>query len=106
MNDTAFDTLTRRASAIGNRRSSLKAIGAAGVLAAFPLATDAGKAGKKARKKCKRQVGPCRKAFDAFCEGQMGAEECFDAAAECCGFLKKCKSGQATQCIIDAFLVP
>ena len=47
MDETRFDALTRRASLAG--------LGAAALLAAAPLAADAGKAGKKARKRCKRQ---------------------------------------------------
>jgi hypothetical protein len=102
MNQHTFDVLTRRV-VVHDRRRSLQAVGVAAVLAAIPFVADAGKAGKKAKKKCKKQVGACQQVFDAFCEGSMGAQECFEAAAECCAFLRGCNAGAAIDCIIEKF---
>jgi len=87
MHETTFDVLARRASAAHDRRASLKALGAAA----------AGKAGKKARKMCQRQVGACKSEFDKACEG---AEVCLSLAT-CCDFLRNCDAAGQIKCITD-----
>ncbi len=59
--------VSRRAVAGVSRRASL--LVAAAVLGAtsVPLETQAGKAGKKARKRCKQQKGECLAGIEAFC---------------------------------------
>ena len=102
MHGPTFDALTRHAGQ--DRRSSLKALGAVALMTAVPTAVVAGKAGKKAKKKCKKQVGPCRQAFEPLCSGSMSPEACRQQAAECCAFLKTCKSGPALECFITNFI--
>jgi hypothetical protein len=59
MRETTFDTLTRRV--------SVQALADTGVLAAvFPMTAAAGKAGKKARKRCQKQDGACQHTLDVF----------------------------------------
>jgi hypothetical protein len=75
--------------------SSLRRRAALAGLGAFALATvqrssgaRAAKAGKKARKRCRRQRGPC----EAFIESGCGTSQaCLSARLPCCGDLAKCK---------------
>lgn len=100
MHETAFDTLARQAGTVHDRRASLKALGAAAVVAALaaPRAAEAGKSSKKAAlKKCKKQVGACKQAFVKACEGN---ETCLSLTS-CCDFLKTCDAAGQIKCITD-----
>jgi hypothetical protein len=117
MNGTAFDTITLRAAAAISRRSSLLTLGGAalGVTLAAPLVAEAGKAGKKARKKCKKQVGKCKTVVAEFCStieadtrsrqviASGGEAECLAVLNPCCEFLRNCSADDSTECIIEAF---
>jgi hypothetical protein len=90
MFDHADDALARVVRFPTERRVSFKALGIAGLSAALlaPRTIEAKQsAGKKARKKCKRQVGQCRAAVEAFCERSTF---CFDAFSPCCEHLSTC----------------
>jgi hypothetical protein len=90
MFDHADDALARLVRSSANRRVSLKALGSAGLSTALlaPRTIEAKQsAGKKARKKCRRQVGQCRAAFEAFCERSTF---CFEAFSPCCEHLSTC----------------
>ena len=64
MNDSTFDSITRHAAVTVSRRMSLLALGGAGLTAvAAPTMAAGGKAGKKARKLCRRQREQCRAFF-------------------------------------------
>ena len=91
--------MTRR----GDRRGSLKALGAAAVLAVVPTTANAGKAGKKAKRRCRRQVAPCAARFKELC--MAGNQNCLDNAEECCGFLRTCNAAAASECIIGRFII-
>lgn len=87
MNDLTFDHLTRR--------TSLTALGAAGVvgLLGHAPATSAKqsaskKAKKKARKKCENQVDQCIGSANLLCED--GDEDCRLSLVACCPELDDC----------------
>jgi len=81
MNDVSFDALSRRA--------SLVALGAAGLAAAFaaPIADAKNTTKKKARKKCKKQVGQCLVFLEGRCAGDPA---CIANSVRCCPFLGNC----------------
>jgi hypothetical protein len=106
MTQQTLDSLARHASAPQDRRTSLKALAAAALLGAStaPLAAQAkSNAGKKARKRCKKQVAPCRAALEPACD--PGNPDCPGKVAECCQFLAQCNAGAAMQCVTATFLV-
>jgi hypothetical protein len=87
-----------------SRRVSFIALGGAALAAAVarPSPARAGKAGKKAKKKCKRQIGQCESSIASLCTG--GPEACVDVLSPCCRSFKGCKAGAAYQCIVDGLL--
>jgi len=106
MTGNAFDALTRHAADGVSRRTSLLAMGGAALTAAVakPTLTQAGKAGKKAKKKCKKQGKPCREFGEIACEAFVSppdVEDCIAAANECCQSLTKCKGNQFFVCVIS-----
>lgn len=97
MNDLTFDHLTRR--------SSLAALGAAGLTGLLAQATFAKqsaskKAKKQARKKCQNQVAQCLGNGDVFCNG---IQECEDALPVCCQQLADCDFTGFFTCLTAAF---
>ncbi len=106
MNEQGVDALTR-AVAAQDRRRSLKTMSVAALAAvgmAPRLGAAKGRGGKAAKKKCKKQVAPCEAAFAETCAGAMGAEECRNSVAECCGFLDSCNAGAAMECFVTLLL--
>jgi hypothetical protein len=99
MHETAFDALTRHASSAYDRRASLKALGAAAMVAALaaPQAADAGKSSNKSKKLCKKQVSACKDGWDKACGGD---QTCLSLAT-CCSFLKNCDAAGQIKCITD-----
>jgi hypothetical protein len=95
LNEQTFDTLSRRADLGLSRRMSLVALGAAALIGLTPARADAGKAGKKARKKCKSQVAACATGIAQVC---TGSPECANLIP-CCDFLGTCDAGAFIQCI-------
>ncbi len=93
MNDLSFDAVTRYAATALSRRASLMTLGGAGVstLAAVarPITADARKqsAAKKAKKKCKKQIGPCVTAVAPDCSGDPA---CLAGVRRCCGLAGIC----------------
>lgn len=85
------------------RRASILALGAAALATvARPSPTRAGKAGKKAKKKCKRQIGQCKSSIAALCADEPA--ECEKVLAPCCTSFKGCQAGAAYQCIVDGLV--
>lgn len=82
MNDLTIDHLSRRASL-----ATLGAAGLAGLLGQAPAASARQSAGKKARKKCKNQVGQCISSVSLLCQDNPGCEQAFLA---CCPLLSTC----------------
>jgi ribulose kinase len=106
MHGATFDALTRRTATAVSRRSSLVALGGAALgTAAAPWHASAGKAGKKAKKKCRKQVNKCKNAVRDYCNTLMSFEECLDELLPCCDPLRKCQAGSSTECIIDFFRI-
>jgi hypothetical protein len=110
MTQQTLDALARRASALQvqgqNRRTSLQALAAAALLGTgiAPLAAQAkSNAGKKAKKRCKKQVAPCRAALEPACD--PGDPDCPGDVATCCQFLAQCNAGAAMHCVTDTFFV-
>ena len=102
-----IDALARHLSA-QDRRTSLKtlALGLA-VATAAPLAAGAkggkNKAGKQARRKCKRQQAPCLAELEPLCA--PGNTNCLDRTAECCAALGRCDAATAINCIVGVFII-
>lgn len=100
MSARAFDALTRHAADAVSRRGSLLALGGAALAAAAveKPARARQKAKKQVKKKCKRQVAPCRSFFAGVC---FGDPECEAALFPCCDFLAKCDSGAMFECLFS-----
>jgi hypothetical protein len=104
MNDGTFDAFARQAGTARDRRSSLKALGAAALVAAAGASqAQAGKKGKKAKKKCRKQQGACQAVVAAFCAED---ETCEQDLFECCALMASCNATAATECFIDVLVVP
>jgi hypothetical protein len=94
--ERAFDVLARQAA---SRRSSLLALGGAALAAAVSEPTRAKqKTKKQVRKKCRRQVAPCRSFFAGVC---FGDPDCEAALFPCCDYLAQCDSGSMFECIFS-----
>jgi hypothetical protein len=106
MNNEGLEALTRMVAAQDRRRSlktmSVAALAAVGL--APRMAAAKSKAGKAAKKRCKKQVSPCQVAFNEVCESSMGSDECRSAVAECCAFLGSCNAGAAMECFVTLLL--
>jgi len=81
------------------------ALGAAGLattLAGGFGASAKQSAGKKARKKCKKQQAACRSDVEAFCTPTKIVEECKTAFLPCCDV---CDVSVAVTCTFNAFVL-
>jgi hypothetical protein len=91
-----------------SRRASLLGVAGSAVASMVPhAASRAGKAGKKARKTCKRQIGQCQGSISDFCANPqltIPQEECEAGLLPCCPSFRNCKAGAAYDCIADALL--
>ena len=97
MGEKAFDVITRHAADAVSRRGSLLALGGALAAVAEPASAKQ-KAKKQVRKKCRRQVAPCRSFFAGVC---FGDPDCEAALFPCCDFLAQCDSGAMFECIFS-----
>jgi hypothetical protein len=99
-----------RSAASRSRRLSLIGLGGAAIAAvARPVPARAGKGGKKAKKKCTRQVGACETAVRNACGLLLleeEAEACEAALLPCCASFKGCKAGTAYECLLNAVREP
>jgi hypothetical protein len=96
MSKTRFAFVARLTTNAVSRRTSL-ALGAASLLAAArPVATDAAKAGKKAKRRCKRQADQCRAFHVDICDTN---QSCTDITNECCAHFGRCAAGEAVACL-------
>lgn len=105
MDTGIFDALARRAAM--SRRGSLRALGGAamtGVLAA-PMAASAGKAGRKAPKRCQRQRGQCLAFVKEFCAPKELPEVCQGFLSPCCADFASCRAGEGIACLFGLVLV-
>lgn len=94
-----------------SRRTSLIGLGGV-VLASAGRAAPAraGKAGKKTKKRCQRQVGACEAAVQAFCNGPTVEEDeragCRTVFLPCCLSFTGCDAAAAYGCLIDGLRNP
>ncbi len=89
MNTTAFDPLTRRASLMVIGMTGLPGLaGFAGLRAAIAKNRKKNSTKKKARQKCKNQVGQCISSIYLVC-GPIGPD-CLALAEQCCLILGSC----------------
>lgn len=102
MKTDTFDTIARAAGA--DRRRAMLALGAAGLAMtlAQPRAAWAGKAGKKARKKCKRQIATCTDQVTAYCAQTAEPTVCQDVLLPCCA---SCHVADGVMCVLNALEV-
>lgn len=97
---TSLTDAARRAGGALTRRATLLALGGAALVAAPAAAKggDGAKAGKKARKACKRQGEQCRRLVISICNGDP---ECIDGQLRCCAFFATCKAAPGFACFDD-----
>lgn len=100
LSERAFDTFARRAADAVSRRNSILALGGAALAAAVMTEPTSSrrKAKKQVKKKCKRQVAPCRAFFAGLCLGDL---DCQDALFPCCDHLAQCDSGAMFECMFS-----
>ena len=101
MEETSFDSLTRRAAFAPIGASALMLLtGAAAVRAKKRKKGKKGRAARKGdvNKLCKRQVADCRLILDANCG--LGEEQC-NEVLDCCDLLKTCNTTQFLTCLFD-----
>jgi hypothetical protein len=111
MKESTFDALTRHAGSVQDRRASLKALGAAALVATStaPLSAEAKKSSsKKAKKKCKKQIGPCNtfsnEICDVFFDPGTEFDQCVVQASACCPSLKKCQATPFFDCALEVII--
>jgi hypothetical protein len=93
-----------------NRRFTLHGIGvgafaviAAAVARASPVhaGKDARKARKRSRKKCKRQIDPCRASVTRLCADAGCDEESLAGFLSCCQHLSDCRANASLDCFFS-----
>jgi len=96
---TSFAATTRHVASM-TRRGSLRALGGAALIGALasPMTVSAGKAGKKAEKRCERQREECRTVFADLCEGEPTCEAAY---APCCEHLSRYDAGKGIACMFQ-----
>lgn len=99
MNASRFDAVTRQA-AVVSRRGSLRVWGGAAVAGALaaPVAANAGKSGKNARKRCQKQREQCLAFVVEACESESSPQACEALYNPCCGHFARCEAGQGLAC--------
>jgi hypothetical protein len=125
MDDSIFDSFTRRAAAGLQRRSLLAALGGAIMLTAVdPLAIQAGNKGKKDKNKkkgkkkkpanCDQQELDCLGGSRVYCRNNYGPgstmpdsskeTQCLQERMYCCTLYGACKEFDGNQCIANMTL--
>jgi hypothetical protein len=105
-----LETVSRDVSS-PSRRMSLFGLGGLALAAATGSApARAGKASKKVKKTCRRQIGMCESTVQAFCNGptveEGEREACHAAFSPCCALFDGCDAAAAYACLVEAFLNP
>ena len=101
MNADTCDALTRAADPAPDRRTALKAVGAAvaGAILVAPSPAAARKHGNKRRKRCRQEKKRCRAVARHYCANEDGnEEECRRLLLPCCG---TCRVNTAVACVLD-----
>jgi hypothetical protein len=107
MDGGQFDAWTRQTAMTISRRRSILTLSGAGVAGAVagPLVAQAGKRGKKCKKKCQQQVSQCEDVVRAFCNDvDPSGNGCLMTVLPCCDPLKSCNAAASTQCFIDKLI--
>ena len=102
MGDRLIATFTPRTVPALTRRVALLGFGGAGLAATFrPAPARAGKAGKRAKKACKRQIGQCEGSVRTFCANPFFEDPaaCEAVLFPCCQQFKNCKAKEAYDCM-------
>jgi hypothetical protein len=102
MGDHLIATFTARTVTTLTRRVALLGLGGAGLAATFrPAPTRADKAGKRAKKACRGQIGQCQGSVSAFCANPFfeNPEACEAVLSPCCQQFKNCKARGAYDCL-------
>jgi hypothetical protein len=105
-----LETVSRDVSS-PSRRLSLFGLGGLALAAATGSApARAGKASKKVKKTCRRQIGACESTVQAFCNGPTVEEDereaCLTLFPPCCALFDGCDAAAAYACLMDVFLNP
>jgi hypothetical protein len=106
MDNAHFDALARRASVTQVRRRSLKALGAAALVAALTVPAStmitpraAAKGKKKRPNKCKQLAGQCTGFIADFCAQEECKPEFETAARACCTTFTTCDVAALLSCL-------
>lgn len=103
MTGISFDAFTRRAAEAVTRRTSVLALGAAALgVATTPRVAEAGKCGKKVKKKCADLEAQCFAAVADVCDGRPDEEDCL-ACEECCRSERACIDRETFSCLLRCF---
>lgn len=96
MRSAQFDDLTRHVGTI-DRKTSLKVLGGTLAAAAIarPMTAEAKNNNKKWKKKCKKQVKPCKKFWNKHCGNDGNCKKYYQ---KCCKNLKKCNGNKYFKC--------
>jgi hypothetical protein len=105
-----LETISRDVSS-SSRRMSLFGLGGLALAAVAGSApAQAGKASKKVKKTCRRQIGACESTVQAFCNGptveEGEREACHAAFPPCCALFDGCDAAAAYACLMNVFLNP
>jgi hypothetical protein len=105
-----LETAVRDAPSV-SRRISLFGLGGLALAAATGTApARAGKAGRKVKKTCRRQIGACESTVQGFCNGPTVEEDereaCRTVFLPCCVLFDGCDAAAAYACLMEAFLNP
>ena len=111
MNHQRVLEIARRDLSSISRRMSLIGLGGVALAAiAGPAPVRAGKAKKKVKKTCRRQIDQCESAVQAFCDGPTVEEDereaCHAVFPPCCALFEGCDAAAAYACLVEAFLNP
>lgn len=92
---------TTRQAAVVSRRASLRVLGGAAVAGALgaPAAASAGYAGKKARRRCQKQRGPCIAAIEDTCASTIDPAVCEASLGPCCAHFARCNVRTGILCL-------
>ena len=111
MNHRRFLEIVSRDVSSRSRRMSLFGLGGLALAAVAGSApAQAGKASKKVKKTCRRQIGACESTVQAFCNGptveEGEREACHAAFSPCCALFDGCDAAAAYACLMNVFLNP
>ena len=95
------DRLGRHAGSLSRRASLLSIMALAVTAAGRESASAAEKAKNARRKRCKRQVAPCRLGVSAQCASAADPQACEAYYLTCCDFLARCRGYEAAQCFVQ-----